>query len=48
MGRKQTLILLKIQVEMVEDYTFKAKLTFLASFRKMLSSGDTKRCVDLN
>ena len=48
MGHKQTLILLKMPVEMAENYTFKAKLQILAMFRKMPTSGGTNRSIDLN
>ena len=34
MGHKQTLILLKIHFEMVENYNFKAKWPILTIFRK--------------
>ena len=37
MGHEQTLILLKIHVEMVENYTFYAKLPILTIFRKKVN-----------
>ena len=46
MGHKQTLILVKIHVEMVENYTLKAKWPILAIVREMTTSGGTNLCVD--
>ena len=36
----------KIRAEMVENGTFGAKCQFLATLRRMPTSGVTKRCVD--
>ena len=48
MGHEQTLILLKIQVEMIGNYTFKGKMAnFCHTLKKMPANKGTNRCVDL-
>ena len=47
MGHKQTLKLLKVHVEVVENYTFKAKLPILAISGKMPTCRGTNCCIDL-